>query len=337
MKKKLSVLLALLMVATLLTSCSGLLGGKTAEESGEAQSWEDIVFSDNSGDSTAEVTDEVSEAEPEQACPEADFLGVWECTSYPDSYYNRYTLCFSEIDGKYMGSYTVATTYDYTESVYMSHRAVFEYAVKDGMLEIVTDKGVTKSEEFTLKNDILTYQGLSYTKLDYLESFGAAPDEKDYELLLKGSMDFVESERYVTVYTLSGSDNYHGIPCEYAMVDMDADGIKELLIQYDGNGDTAILHWEYGLWVAYYAPYRGILDLKTDGTMYGSGGAATGSVHRYIFKEGQMITVDLYEYDESGTPYYYVDGFACDKEFMEQRAQEINQNDKQSVVWLNIP
>lgn len=70
------------------------------------------------------------------------------------------------------------------------------------------------------------------------------------------------------------NSQYIGDPGMYAVVDLDNNGTKELLIEYNFNGDTTIINIQSGKCIAYYIPYRGRTGLKTDGTMSWSSGAS---------------------------------------------------------------
>ena len=71
---------------------------------------------------------------------------------------------------------------------------------------------------------------------------------------------------------------------QFAIVDMDGDGMPEVILEIFPGGDRLVLHYRNGRVFGNGFPYRGLRFLKTDGTFYTSGGAATGSITRLRFE-----------------------------------------------------
>ena len=91
------------------------------------------------------------------------------------------------------------------------------------------------------------------------------------------------------------------VPCEkpyqYAVVDLDADGIEELLVEYDKTGDIAIINTQNGTINSYRISHRSCLNLKVDGTMGWSNSANESGVHRLSFSENGISSKDVIVYN----------------------------------------
>ena len=132
----------------------------------------------------------------------------------------------------------------------------------------------------------------------------------DVSLLLSGEKTFTdfETQRTATIFTLPDENtSYLGKPASYAVIDLDDNGKNELLIEYDGAGDTAVLTLRDGEYIAYYISYRARTDLKEDGTMSYSSGASDSGVQRLTFTDDGMESINVLEYN-TGDYIFTIDG-----------------------------
>ena len=263
--------------------------------------------------------------------------GVWEYTSELKNGYRKCTFAFDNKKGYYTEDSNVGA------DTYLNEHIVFEYCVNGEKLEILTQDGLKKSEQFTVTDNAFTYQGITYLKNATSSPLIITPNKEDYEALLNGEKSLVESYEYVNIFTAflrQDNTSYMGEPEKYTTLDLDRDGINELLVQYSLTGDILIIHWDSGLWRGYYAPLRQVLRLKADGTIYGSGGAAAGGYYRIEFKNSQMKVIHLTDYDETegvdDKGYYSVDGIVSNKSFYDSYIEEIALNENHDIVWADI-
>ena len=159
-------------------------------------------------------------------------------------------------------------------------------------------------------------------------------DDNTIQAILNGKMSFIDfdSKLEATITSLPQvNSQYMGEPGMYAVVDLDNNGTKELLIEYNFNGDTAIINIQNGKCIAYYIPYRGRTGLKTDGTMSWSSGASESGVQRISFGNEGIISTDIIVYSEG---LFAVNGNNVTKEKCEKALSE--QDMKKDVEWLPI-
>ncbi len=159
-------------------------------------------------------------------------------------------------------------------------------------------------------------------------------DDKTIQEILSGQKMFVDfdSKEEVTITSLpQANSQYLGTPWLYAVVDLDNNGTKELLIEYNAGGDTAILNIRNGECIAYYIPFRGRTNLKTDGTMTSSGGAAYNSVQKISFGNDGIISEVIISREDD---LYKINGENVTKEEWEDALAE--QEEKETVEWLPI-
>ena len=79
---------------------------------------------------------------------------------------------------------------------------------------------------------------------------------------------------------------------QFTVFDLDGDGAPEVLLELSMNGDRLVFHFEKGEIYGFMIPYRGMTDLKRDGSADGSGGADDSSISKFQFKDGTCKYVD---------------------------------------------
>lgn len=148
---------------------------------------------------------------------------------------------------------------------------------------------------------------------------------------LKDGRTFERADNHTeaTVYTLG----YYGNPLKYALLDIDGDSANEMVIEYDNTGDTEILDITDGVCTAYYSPYRGITDLKKDGTMGWSNSAFENGIRKITFSsEGIVEEIVMLRDTEKGI--YKVDGKYVDEAEYDEAYRL--QSEKEGVEWITI-
>lgn len=79
----------------------------------------------------------------------------------------------------------------------------------------------------------------------------------------------------------------------FTVLDMEGDGVPELIIQEEGPYFFKILRYDNGLFFCYDMPYRGMMDLKADGTYCFSSGHQDHGIGKASFTEQGMETNKL--------------------------------------------
>lgn len=115
--------------------------------------------------------------------------------------------------------------------------------------------------------------------------------------LLEGTLTFVDTQTKNSAAQIYDNPAVPGEPYLMALVDFDGDGLKELVIEYDGAGDRLILHLMDGTVRGYYAVYRAMNPIKENGSFGFSGGADSGGVAMCYFTEWYRQTVVVLEAD----------------------------------------
>ena len=176
------------------------------------------------------------------------------------------------------------------------------------------------------------------------DSTKVEPDLRPFREILSGEAEFVDAwtgepvdlselGRFVSTEPISAEAE------AYTAVDLDQDGATEVVLQLE-NAPTygyVILHLRNGTVYGYSMPYRGILDLKADGTFTSSGGAGNTVIGTLVFGETTHETVELARsevtYDAEGPAVvsYFVNGKPSTQRDFEQTMER--QNQKPAAVW----
>jgi hypothetical protein len=128
----------------------------------------------------------------------------------------------------------------------------------------------------------------------------------------------------------------------FTVIDMDHDNISEVILELsvDGYPDSyEILHYKNEQVYGYHFVYRGLLQLKTDGTFWASSGAADNECDKLEFQNSAYETITL-AYSESNqdskgmTISYYINNQPVTKETFDSFIQE--QDAKDDVVWYEF-
>ena len=84
---------------------------------------------------------------------------------------------------------------------------------------------------------------------------------------------------------------------QFTVVDMDDDGTPEAVIETFPHGDRLVFHYYDGEIYAFAFPYRGMMDLKTNGIFTGSNGADDTTINWLLF-EGGKCEIISYPYSD---------------------------------------
>ena len=106
------------------------------------------------------------------------------------------------------------------------------------------------------------------------------------------------------------------VPAQYSFVDMDRNGVRELVVLSTKMDFFLVLRYNGGQVTGYMVPYRGLMHLRTDGRFWSSGGAALSVIGRMSF-DGPDYTVTELAYRDQYDGVYRLDGVASDKESVE--------------------
>ena len=106
------------------------------------------------------------------------------------------------------------------------------------------------------------------------------------------------------------------VPAQYSFVDMDGDGVRELVVLSAKMDYFLVLRYNGGQVTGYMVPYRGLMQLRTDGRFWSSGGAALSVIGRMSF-DGPDYTVTELAYRDQYDGVYRLDGGVSDKESVE--------------------
>lgn len=120
----------------------------------------------------------------------------------------------------------------------------------------------------------------------------ADTDKYSIEALLRGEKTFVDDEtrREATVFSITEIDDVLGTEAqEYAVFDLDGDGVDELFIRYKPNGNTLILHMENGGYVGYIFPFRAVICIRENRTTDWSNSAFESGIGELRFTKSGLV------------------------------------------------
>lgn len=118
---------------------------------------------------------------------------------------------------------------------------------------------------------------------------------------------------------------------KYTFVDMDEDGIEELVIYTTSDyGAYVILHYEGGKVYGYMIGVRSLENLKTDGSFMGSSGANSNEYSRMTFNKNSY-TINTEAVYDTTNQIYKINGTNVSEEKAKEYAETWNK--KQNVNW----
>ncbi len=96
------------------------------------------------------------------------------------------------------------------------------------------------------------------------------------------------------------------VPAQYAYVDMDRDGVYELVVQDLKMDFFLILRYDGGPVRGYLVPYRGMMGLRVDGRFMGTEGAGISSIGSITFNGPEYVVAELAYQDQQKEEYRLV-------------------------------
>lgn len=166
-----------------------------------------------------------------------------------------------------------------------------------------------------------------------------------YKKVLENKVDFfsTDDKKYVCLNeVLNRYLDYSLKVRRFTVLDMDGDKIPEVVLELscgEYGGEFEILHYMNGMVYGYNIPYRGLLQLKTDGTSIASGGAADNYIEKIRFSSNGF-KYDVLGYSESSwdndviSISYYIDNKQVTEESFKAFCNQ--QNVKEDVVWYKF-
>jgi uncharacterized protein YecT (DUF1311 family) len=165
-----------------------------------------------------------------------------------------------------------------------------------------------------------------------------------YKTVLQNKVDFFSVDDKNKIYLKDilkkqyPSNNFK--VTRFSVLDMDGDKIPEVVLELsDGNNNPVffeILHYMKGEVYGYNIVYRGLEQLKADGTAWGSSGASDNECRKLRFDSNAYQT-DILGYSKSSqnndgtTISYFIDNKPVTKEAFDLFSKE--QNAKEDAVW----
>jgi len=127
------------------------------------------------------------------------------------------------------------------------------------------------------------------------------------------------------------SDYQDGIG-RYALVDMDADKLFEMVLEFDSQNFILVLHKDNDAYYGYLSTFRSMYQLNTDGSFYWNNSASNYGCSRIQFNGDKCEETELWrmERGEEGSYAYYVEGKEVSKEYFDSVTEE----EKEKVVWV---
>ena len=104
----------------------------------------------------------------------------------------------------------------------------------------------------------------------------------------------LQKNMYLKDYWIYFSENIYGGPMriDFTVVDMDGDGVPEVVILYD-PGELKVFRVEGGTVYGYNFGYRAMMNLKKDGTFSWSNGADSSGIGKQTFSGTHTETIML--------------------------------------------
>ena len=134
---------------------------------------------------------------------------------------------------------------------------------------------VSKQDEKTSSGMIERYKAILLGDEDFVN---IDHSDQDISLNIENIKEVVSDEDWVTAKVI-----------KFTVIDLDGNGENEIVLWIQSNGGS-----DYGFEILYFQdqevygftlPYRGFMDLKTDGTFYSSGGMDNRGIRRLRLSE----------------------------------------------------
>ncbi len=122
---------------------------------------------------------------------------------------------------------------------------------------------------------------------------------------------------------------------EYAFLDFDNDGQTELVLQLssDIDGEFLVLRYYEDNVYGYDFAYRAMLNLKKDGSFFGSNGATNGDFCKLTFEGSKYKLITEAKHDDANG-YFELNGKSVSKEVYDSFVDKWHL--KEDVVWTEL-
>jgi hypothetical protein len=155
-----------------------------------------------------------------------------------------------------------------------------------------------------------------------------------YRKILHNEASFVyENSEDTYLLSFYRRDNREDSFNHFAVLDMDGDGMPELVLHNMYNGDFLVLHYYNGAVYGQKYGYRAMKNLKMDGFFGWSNSASNSGLGKLRFSGSEQETMDLAEYGSllEDIEMYRINGNpVSQKDYL---AYTAIQNAKEDVVW----
>ncbi len=116
---------------------------------------------------------------------------------------------------------------------------------------------------------------------------------------VKGSVHKVEG-----VFLYDMLDKRENVIPEFAIKDMDGDGVSEIILKWQHDNGFYLLRYWNGKVICSEFSYRALGNIREDGSSWGSSSAAESTVHKLFFIGDSSLYSTIVEKDET---HYYMD------------------------------
>ncbi len=173
------------------------------------------------------------------------------------------------------------------------------------------------------------------------------PESEAYKAVLMNNAAFfgVDNKKDLLFNDFLTNQELYGatfVASRFAVLDMDGDGVSEVVIELTVNDSPEfyeVLHFADGKVYGYNVVFRGLEQLKADGTFYYSNGAADGGYGKLKFQPDAYDT-EILAYTESSqtgddlTIAYFVSNESVTEEAFQTFQTE--QDGKSDAVWYEF-
>lgn len=187
--------------------------------------------------------------------------------------------------------------------------------------------GAGEYEEGTPIEDVVPQQGNPTAAELFTAVLQNEREIRFSELGAHGRTDLF-SPKIGTISELQYGYESHYDIANFAVVDMDGNGISEVILEVEEYFGYIILCYQDGRIIGHGMPYRGFMNLREEGLYESTGGAAYGKINRLYFLGKTWEQDVLAEMDYQS---YYRKDMVCDEAVWKQECEEFNKKD--SAEW----
>jgi hypothetical protein len=160
------------------------------------------------------------------------------------------------------------------------------------------------------------------------------PDFDLYLGVLQGNGKFIHQGKMNTLneyHALLNSEGDEYQLITFAIHDMDGDSIPEVILEYTPMGDRLVLRYDKGKIYGYDIAYRGLYDIRTDGTFRWSNSADNSGIGKLKFTSEELVTINLCSLNEAR---YFVNNKKVTEEAFNSFSDE--HDAKEEVEWYSF-